>query len=390
MDKKLYKSIISLIVITGLIVWAIMNEGMIFSALGTILKLVSPFFYGCMIAFVLNVLMRPIEKKLAFKLSEGKHTRKLIRPLSIVICVLFLLGLFTAIVCLVVPGVIESVSNFVASVPRYAETVNEWWTGIGAFTAKHGFVLPDLSLDTNDAVNFITGYLSKSGSSLLTATISKTAGLISGFVTALLAMIFAIYIVATKESLGQACKNTIHALCDDKRAERILSFANTTDETFTNFVTGQCLEACCFGVLSFIGLTIFGFPYKGLIAVVLGFTTLIPVFGAFIGGAVGFILIALTNPLKGVFFLIFLMVLQQLDNNLIYPRIVGKQVGLPGMLVLLAVTVGGSGFGLIGMLTSVPICAIVHGAYLEYIDNKLEAKEIIEHSSGSENYDVGD
>ncbi|MBQ0041520.1 MAG: AI-2E family transporter [Clostridiales bacterium] len=378
MDKKLFKSIIWLFVIFAVFAWCVINSATLFGAIGTILKLVAPFFYGCMIAFVINVMMRPMERRFHKSLDAYKYGSKLVRPLAIVLSLVVVLGILSLIVVMVIPGFYESIVNFVHNVPNYAKTVNEWWASLGALAAKFGATLPPLKIESSEVVDAITKYMSESGAQIIDDAITRTSGILSGFVSALLAIIFAIYILATKETLGASCKRTAFAFLPEYKAQRVMDFAKTVDETFSSFVSGQCIEACCFGVLSFIGLMIFRFPYAGLIACTLGFTTLIPVFGAFIGGAIGFILIALTSPIKGLYFLIFLVVLQQLDNNLIYPRIVGQSVGLPGMLVLLAVTVGGSGFGLIGMLTSVPICAIIHGLYLEFISHKLELKGIEE------------
>ena len=376
MDKKLFKSIVWLMVILAVFAWCVVNSSTVAGAIGTILKLVTPFFYGCMLAFIINVLMRPLEKKLHKLLDNNKFGKKLVRPLAIVICLIIVFAVFGLVIFLVIPGFYESIVNFVHNVPNYVAKVSQWWASLGAFAAKFGATLPELKMDTSEVVDTVTKYLSEYGSDLLNDAIAKTSGILSGLVNFVLAIIFAIYILATKETLGDSCTRTLFAFLPEHKAERAHDFARTVDETFTNFVSGQCIEACCFGILSFVGLMIFRFPYAGLIGVVLGFTTLIPVFGAFIGGAIGFVLIALTNPVQGLYFLIFLLVLQQLDNNLIYPRIVGSQVGLPGMLVLLAVTIGGSGFGLIGMLTSVPICAIIHGVYLEYVSNKIEQRGV--------------
>lgn len=378
MDKKLFKSIVWLFVILAAFAWCVINSASVFGAIGTLFSLISPFLAGCMIAFAINVMMRPMERRFHQSLDMYTIGSKLVRPLAIVVSLLIVFGILSLIVVMVIPGFYESLVNFVHNVPNYAHTVNGWWASLTALAAKLGATLPPLKINPNEIADIITKYLSESGSELIDDAISTTSGILSGFVSALLAVIFAIYILATKESLGASCKRTVFAFLPEYRAQRVMDFAKTVDETFSSFVSGQCIEACCFGVLSFLGLTLLRFPYAGLIGCVLGFTTLIPVFGAFIGGAIGFILIALTSPIKGLYFLIFLVVLQQLDNNLIYPRIVGQSVGLPGMLVLLAVTVGGSGFGLIGMLTSVPICAIIHGLYLEFISHRLELRGIEE------------
>ena len=392
MDKKYdIKSIVKIAVILALIAWVVFNISGILGGIGKFLHIISPFLYGCIIAFILNVLMSFIEKKWDKRFGTANNKlNKLKRPIAILLCFLVVFGIVFALIFIVVPGFYNSILTFVKNVPEYVDKINGWWTALGAFAARHGVSVPKNIIDANDAVKFVTEYFSHSGANILNETISKTSSLFSGLINALLSLIFAIYILGNKERLKQSAKDAVVALIPDDKEEGLFTIARTTVDTFTSFISGQCIEACCFGLMSFIGLAIFRFPYPGMIAMVLGFTTLIPVFGAFIGGAIGFVLIALISPLKGLYFLIFLVVIQQLDNNLVYPRIVGKSVGLPGMLVLLAVTVGGSGFGILGLLASVPLCAVLYGMYKGYIAQRLKMKEYAEEGIRSENYDVGD
>lgn len=392
MEKKFdIKMFIKLVIIVAVIAWCVFNVGGILGVFGKILQIISPFLYGCIIAFVLNVLMRFIEKKWDNKFgTEPTKLNKLKRPVAIVLCLLVVFGAVFAIIFLVVPGFYASIMNFVKNLPTYIDKINGLWTTLCAFAGRHGINVPANIIDPSDAVKFITEYFSESGANIINQTISKTSSLFSGLINALLSIIFAIYILGNKERLAQSAKDAIKVLVPDDKEEGLFRIARVTEETFSSFVSGQCLEACCFGIMSFIGLAIFKFPYPGMIAMILGFTTLIPVFGAFIGGAIGFVLIALTSPIKGLYFLIFLVVIQQLDNNLVYPRIVGKSVGLPGMLVLLAVTAGGSGFGILGLLASVPLCAVIYGMYKGYIEHRLALKQFEEDGQRSENYDVGD
>ena len=200
-----------------------------------------------------------------------------------------------------------------------------------------------------------------------------------------LGIVFAIYLLAQKENLGRQTKKSIRAIFGEERAKKIVDFSSLTNSVFTKFVTGQLTEACIIGVLCFIGMLIFGMPYAGIISILVGFTALIPIFGAFIGTGIGAFLILLENPLKAIWFVIFIIVLQQLEGNLIYPRVVGKSVGLPGIWVLAAVTIGGGLFGVMGMLFSVPICSVLYVMFREYVNRKskeyqqeYEPKEIQE------------
>ena len=168
----------------------------------------------------------------------------------------------------------------------------------------------------------------------------------------------------------------MYAIMPQKKTDKIIDFIGLTSVTFTNFVTGQLTEAVILGVLCFIGMLIFGFPYASVISVLVGFTALIPVFGAFVGNVIGAFLILLINPIDALWFTIFLLILQQLENNLIYPRVVGKSVGLPGIWVLAAVTVGGNISGVVGMLFSVPTCSVLYCLARKYVYKKIASTNI--------------
>lgn len=368
-DSNTYK----IIAIIALVVWCLANIGVIADLLSKVFSVISPFVAGCFLAFVANVLLRPVERgwdKL-FKNKDSKIATKLKRPVSIIICMLLFLALVAAVVFIVIPGFTKNFMVFINNVPEYAKTVTEWWSGVIAWGAKYGLNLPKLVINQSEIISSITTYFSKSGGVFINATIDTTATIVGVIVKVVLAIIFAIYILARKERIGQLAKKSIFAVFPQERADRLMKIGEITDSTFTSFISGQFIEACCFGTLVFIGMTIFNFPFAGIIAVEMGFTALIPVFGAFIGLAIGVFLILLVNPIQAFWFIVFICLLQQFDNNIIYPRIVGKSVGLPGLLVLLAVTIGGSGFGVLGMLISVPLCAILYELYKEFIEGRL-------------------
>jgi predicted PurR-regulated permease PerM len=192
---------------------------------------------------------------------------------------------------------------------------------------------------------------------------------------AVLGFVFSLYVLASKEKLGANLCKTLTALLPEKKVERVTEIAALSDKTFTNFVTGQLTEALVIGALCFIGMLIFGMPYAVVVSVLVGFTALIPVFGAFIGTGVGAFLILMVDPMKALWFVVFIIVLQQLEGNLIYPRVVGKSVGLPGLLVLAAVTVGSGVGGILGMLLAVPVCSVIFTVCAQAIDARLAQKE---------------
>ena len=190
-------------------------------------------------------------------------------------------------------------------------------------------------------------------------------------------MVFAIYMIAQKETLSRQINKVMKAYLKPKTINKINTVGTLANKTFSNFVTGQCLEALIFGSLVFVGMLIFRFPYASTIGVLLGFTALIPIFGAFIGTAIGFILIMMVSPVKAILFVVFIIVLQQIEGNLIYPRVVGKSIGLPGMWVLLSVTVGGSIGGILGMLIATPLCSLLYALFTKVVNDRLKSNKIV-------------
>lgn len=206
--------------------------------------------------------------------------------------------------------------------------------------------------------------ISDEGSGILTVTWGAATSVLSVLVDVLLGLVFALYLLAKKEVVAAHLKKTV---LPQKKAQRLLSIASLTNQTFTNFVSGQLTEAVIIGVLCFFEMLILGIPYAGAVSAFVAVTALVPIFGAWIGGGLGAFLILLAEPGKALWFILFLLVLQQVEGNLIYPKVVGKSVGLPGLLVLMAVTIGGEAFGILGMLFSVPVCAVLYSLYLEFM-----------------------
>ena len=294
---------------------------------------------------------------------------KLARPVCLILSTLLVLGILFAVVFMMLPSLRESGNEFVRNLPSYAEKLGQWWAGAVQFAAKHGVILPEYALDTDLLMEKITTLLHNEGSGIITVTLGAAGSVLSSLVNVMLALVFALYLLAKKEVVSAHLKNLVMLVLPQKNAQRVLHIVTLTKQTFTNFVTGQLTEAVIIGVLCFLGMLILGIPYAGAVSAFVAATALIPVFGAWIGGGLGTFLILLADPVKAVWFVVFLLILQQVEGNLIYPRVVGKSVGLPGLLVLMAVTLGGEALGILGMLFSVPVCAVLYSLYLEFIKN---------------------
>lgn len=331
---------------------------MLLGYIGDLYSIVSPFVTGLCIAFVVNVLLRPLERLWLrlFANKKGNWVKKLKRPVCLVLSILLVIGIILAVVFIILPELTESVASLVAMVPTYLDEVEDWWLALSERLEKYNVPLPEFSLDSNR----ITQFIKDSGTKVLDTTLSATTSIVSAVINFVLSLAFSIYVLAQKETLARQCKKVLHCFMKPDKMKKLLDMLDLINRTFTNFITGQLTEAVIIGLLCFIGMSIFGMPYAPAISVLVGFTALIPVFGAFIGTAIGAFLILLIKPIQALWFVVFIIVLQQFEGNLIYPKVVGKSVNLPGIWVLAAVTIGGNAMGVVGMLISVPLCSVLY------------------------------
>ena len=358
LSKKTVKRILLIITFTVLLIWAIYNHKLLFKYIGELYSLISPFVIGLCIAYVVNVIMRPIERLWMKLLSKckGKWVEKMKRPICLLLSILLVIGIILAVIFIIMPELSDSVSSLVSMVPSYVSEVESWWEALALRLDKYGVELPQFSFDTDKFIQI----LKDGGTAVLNTTLSATTSILTAVINIVLALAFSIYVLAQKETLKRQSKKVLAKLMKPEKMRKLLDMLDLINRTFTNFITGQLTEAVIIGVLCFIGMSIFRMPYAPAISVLVGFTALIPVFGAFIGTAIGAFLILLVKPIQAVWFVVFIIVLQQFEGNLIYPKVVGKSVGLPGIWVLVAVTIGGNAMGVVGMLISVPLCSVLY------------------------------
>ena len=376
LNKKNMKRIALLIAFGLLLYWGLNHPGQAGQMLSTVFSIFLPFLLGGCLAFLLNVILRPVERgwRRAWGKRYGPRQKRAQRPVCLLVSTLLLVGVVFAIFFIVVPALKDSVVNFVSLLPSRLTHLEHWWNNLAGFLEAHSIQLPGFSLNSAELQNNITSFLSKYGEDFLNTTIGITSSIFSLVVNLVLALAFSLYLLAQKETLTGQAKKVVRALFSEKWAHWITDVARMTNRTFSNFVTGQLTEAVILGTLCFLGMLIFRLPYAGVISVLVGFTALIPIFGAFIGVGIGAFLILLVSPIKALWFILFFVILQQLEGNLIYPRVVGKSVGLPGIWVLAAVTVGGNAFGLAGMLLAVPLCSVLYTLARQGVNARLARK----------------
>lgn len=340
---------------------------------GTVMNVLSPFFIGTVIAFILNVIVNMLEKGIFKKLNKAK------RVLSIVTSLIIVFGFIVVLLFILIPQVKNAGMIFVDNIPVYHENLYVIGEKIGLTSEQLSF----LDIDTTKLMNDITTFLSKNSSNLISYSFGFASTVVGAITNFFVGLVFAIYILIDKEKLCRQFKKLFNRIMPKKKYERFLEIIALSNTTFTNFIKVQFVEACILGFLCFVVMLVCGFPYAATISVLVGFTALIPIFGAFIGCIVGTFLIFMVNPIQALLFVVVFLVLQQIEGNLIYPKVVGGKIGLPSIWVLVGVIAGGSLGGVFGMLLGVPILSVIYALLKEYVNTKKSLKETVKETIAS-------
>ena len=373
MDLEKNKRIImELILFTVIIIFAFINISYIWIFIKYVIKIFMPFIIGAMMAFVLNVLLNVVENKIFKKLNQKntKTWQKIKRPISLVTTFIMIIALIALILGLIIPQLKNTVELFTENFDSYKTESVELLEKVGIKQEN----INELNKNLENLKDEVTNYVNENKNEIMQTTVGVATSVFGTITSIVLGIVFAIYILLKKEDLSRQFKKLAKAYLPEKKQKTLEEISSLSNKTFGNFVSGQCLEALIIGILCFIGMLILQIPYAATISVLVGFTALIPVFGAFIGTAVGAFLILMVAPGKALIFIIFIIILQQLEGNLIYPKVVGNSVGLPGIWVMVAVTVGASIAGILGMLLSVPICSILYSIVRTKVNNRIDQK----------------
>ena len=383
-DKKFFtaenqKYLKSLAVILAAILFFVIisNISTVGNALSKILSVFSPLILGLCIAFVINLPLRFLEERVFGKLTRknGKVWSKVKRPLCLTLSVLFLLSVITVFLSFVVPELIRTGQKFFTTLPTAMEGISA--TIDETLVKLHlDVIFPDLTIDWNSISAWALSIIDNHSNSIAQGALGIVTTLFNTVLNLVLGFVFSIYVLASKESLGKLAKSVIYSIMKRERARKLISVVVLSNKAFSGFISGQCTEVLLIGVLCFIGMLIFRMPYAVMVSCVIAFTAFIPVFGPFIGTAIGAFFILIESPIKALWFVIFIIILQQLESNIIYPRIMGKHVGLPGIWVLAAVTIGGGLFGVVGIIVSVPVCSVIYTLFDRWIKKRLEERNI--------------
>lgn len=366
LNKENMSKIKQLILFAVVIVILGINYQKLLVLLGDVIKIISPFLLGAAIAFVLNVPMRSIEKNIM-----QKKTSKLRRPVSLCLTILLVVGILGIVTFVVVPELFQTFLTLQKSIPSFLNEskrqLEEWFI---RYPEIVGYI-NTVQVDWEQLFKDIMGFLSSGAGNVLSSTMSAAFSIANGVVNFGIGFIFAIYILLQKENLGRQMKRLMKAYLPAGVNAKALEIATLSEKTFSNFLAGQCMEAVILGTMFFVVLSVLRMPYALLIGVLIAFTALIPIFGAFIGCAVGAFLMLMVNPVMALTFVAVFFILQQVEGNLIYPHVVGNSVGLPSIWVLVAVTVGGSTMGIVGMLIFIPLCSILYTLLRQEVNRRL-------------------
>jgi predicted PurR-regulated permease PerM len=385
------KKTILLLAVAMLFLWIVLNFRTALDAVSYVIGLLTPLIVGLCMAFILNVLMKFLENRIFARLfpdpapsadENGQETpkrgavlrRKLRRPVSLVAALIIVAGIGTFVLAMVVPTLRDTISSLISHAPAYARTAQEWSTELLRTLGLDAEIKNFFGKDFDQTIKKLIEFINGSGSVIAKNAAGIAAGVFSAIANALFGFVFAIYILLTKERLGRQASMLLGAYLPEKRTNYILKVARLTRSLFEHFVAGQCIEAVCIGILAGLGSLLIHPAYAVMLGVLIGFTALIPVLGAWAGTIIGALLLLTVSPMKSLVFIIFILILQQLDNHFIYPKIVGRSIGLPGMWVLLAVIVGGSIAGILGIIIGVPLFTVIYSLLKESSENRLAAK----------------
>lgn len=381
LDRTVMKKLMLLIAFAVLLLVGAQRYEIVLQILRFLLNIIAPFLAGGAVAFVLNVPMRFLERKLFGKLKKNGRMPRFVRPLSLLLTVLLVILVILVVLLVVVPQLSTTIRGLGVTISAFFTRTIAWAEETFSNNPQIMEWLKDLSLDWRnfnwqEMLNTAMDFLKNGAGDMLGSAISAVSTVANGIVSGFISFVFACYILLQKEKLGLQCRKVLFALLPQKTAKGILEVCGLSNRIFSSFITGQCLEALILGSLFVVTMTILRMPYALLVGCLIAVTALIPIVGAFIGCGVGAFLILMESPTQALIFVIMFLVLQQVEGNLIYPHVVGNSVGLPSIWVLMTVTLGGSLLGVAGMLLFIPFTSVLYTLFRGYVYKRLREKRL--------------
>ncbi len=376
-EKTLLKKLVTTITIFSFAVLFFWKNEMVLSLLSTVLSLITPFLLAGVIAFIINIPLVTIENKL-FNKSKIKNDKilKYSRAISLILTLILVVLICIVVLFVIVPQLSDTILSIGVMIENFIPVLEQELTLI--FKGNPEIIEMINSFNFDEIWNVIVQFLQVGVVNVFDTTLLVASSVISTITTLFISFVLAIYVLLQKEQLNYQFKKVLYAFVSKETAKKTIRILILARKTFASFITGQCLESVILGFLFVVILPIFKIPFSLLIGVIIAVTAIVPIVGSFLGASVGTILIFIEDPMKAVYFLIIFLVLQQIEGNLIYPRVVGNSIGLPAMWVLVAVSVGGSLLGVIGILLFIPLTSVAYALFKEIVNSRLKIKQIDE------------
>ena len=386
-DKKyLYWGVTAFCVVAAAILFymALNYLPLLRKALSSLVHILSPFIWGLAISYLLSPFMRFAERKLflplsgkLYKNSKRSDGSRFARSMSVLLSELFLLAILTALICLIIPQLYSSLQNMVASSPMYIETASRWITQLlEDFPEIEHYVSQTLGKVNTSLMDWIQNTVLPELGSLISNVTSGVYYAIMAVYNLVIGIIVSVYVLSNLEHVGASGKRLLYSIFSVDTVKKILEGLEFTDRTFMGFINGKLLDSAIIGLICYIVCSILRMPYTLLVSVIVGVTNIIPFFGPFIGAVPASILILLVNPVKCLIFIAFIILLQQLDGNIIGPKILGSSVGINGFWVMFSIILGAGLFGFWGMLLGVPVFVILYTAISGNVTRKLKRSDL--------------
>lgn len=376
-DRKFMRKVFVLIACSIVFAWLVLDTQRVGKLVSSVWGLISPFVLGAAIAFVFNVPMRAIERQL-----DGVHNIGVRRTISILLTILALVLVIMFVVELLVPQISATVDALSAKIPAFIErTANSLMLWLEENPDMKAWVYETTNLESIEWSSVLKNaltFISNRVTTWMGGAVNVIGNVTSGIVNTVIGIVFALYCLSRKEILARQGRRILYAILPEKTTDEAIRILRLTNVTFSNFISGQGLEAVILGALFAVVMALFKMPYIPLVSVTIAVTALIPVVGAFVGCIVGAFFILVNDPVQAFTFVVMFLVLQQIENNLIYPRVVGTSIGLPGMWVLVAVTIGGELMGVGGMLVMIPLASVFYSLLREFTNKRLAERNIPE------------
>ena len=379
LNKKTMVRIFCLAIGVILVYLALEHMNLVFSFIYWMLGIMTPFIISGVVIFLLNVPLKEIEKHL-FRPKNGKPVSKFKenarRPIAIVLSMAIFITIIAVFLIIIIPEITKSLTTIAESIPTVVQNIQKWLNEISEQNDMIKQIVESLSIDWKSLTDTAVNFLKNNGTNLASSVIGIVTSLISTVVNVFLGIVLAIYVLMRKEKLSSDVKKFVYAVFPLKTADFIAEVGHLTNKSFYNSITGQMIECLIIGTLTALGMTLFGFPYAALGGVVVAIMSWIPMFGIGIGTAIMGILLLTVNPMQALWFVLYMVILQQIEGNLIFPRVVGSKIGLPPIVLIAAIVLFSGFFGIIGLLVSGPVTYVIYTLVRRFVYLRIKQRSI--------------